>query len=184
MTLGEKIQYGRKKENININDFAELLNISIEEVNDYESNLKVPDIPMLIKISNILELSLDYLLKDSKIEDNKSNQSLNSNESKKKQSIKKKKLTTIKCLLVAEILIRTIIATFWGFAINLQFGWIAGIIVIFVSIPIAIHSANKIKKSSRKMDFLAESIIVLLFTGLISGIFMLCIKDDDYTYLN
>lgn len=183
MTLGEKIQLGRKKTNLSKEDFASILNISLEVVDAIESDRYVPDTKTMVQISNILNLSLDYLLKDVKNEEPVVNVTEKGSKDLSKKKIKKSKLTTIRCLLVAEVIISTVICVFWGLALSLQYGWIAGIVRLFVSLPIAIHSVNKIKKSKHKTDFLAESIIVLLFTGLISGIFMLCIKDDDYTYL-
>ena len=181
MTLGEKIELGRKKNGLSKEDFASILNISLEVVNAIEDNKYLPDTKLMIEISNVLNLSLDYLLKDGKVEEKEECKSTKINN---KKVIKKEKVTTIKCLLVAEIIICTIICVFWGLAINLKYGWIAGIVRIFVSLPIAVHSVNKIKKSSRKSDFLAESIVTLLFAGLISGIFMLCVKDDDYIESN
>ena len=66
MTLGEKIELGRKKNGLSKEDFASILNISLEVVNAIEDNRYLPDTKLMIEISNVLNLSLDYLLKDGK----------------------------------------------------------------------------------------------------------------------
>ena len=64
MTLGEKIKFGRKKLGLSKEDFASILNVSLEEVQSIENNELLPDTNKMIQISNVLDFSLDYLLKD------------------------------------------------------------------------------------------------------------------------
>lgn len=158
MTLGEKIELGRKKNGLSKEDFASILNISLEVANAIEDNKYLPDTKLMIEISNVLNLSLDYLLKDikeqeiveNKIVENKKEEKVRKN---KKKHIKSSSLTTIKCLLIIEIIVSTILFTFIGLANDVRLGWIAGLARIFVSVPIAIHSVNKIKKSNKKVIF-------------------------------
>ena len=63
MTLGEKLSSLRKKQGWSQEELAEKLNVSRQSVSKWESDLSVPDIDKIIKLSEIYAVSTDYLLK-------------------------------------------------------------------------------------------------------------------------
>ena len=63
MTLGEKLSSLRKKQCWSQVELAEKLNVSRQSVSKWESDLSVPDIDKIIKLSEIYSVSTDYLLK-------------------------------------------------------------------------------------------------------------------------
>lgn len=52
----------RKQHNLSQADLAKLLNISRQSYNFYENEKRDPDTTMLIRIADIFDVSLDYLL--------------------------------------------------------------------------------------------------------------------------
>lgn len=64
MTFGEKLSRLRKENNMTQEQFAERLGVSRQSVSKWESNTAYPETEKLIRISSILDCSLDYLLKD------------------------------------------------------------------------------------------------------------------------
>jgi len=64
MSLGYKISKERKKQNITQEQFAQLLDVSRQSVSRWESDVVYPEIDKLIMVSEILNVSCDYLLKD------------------------------------------------------------------------------------------------------------------------
>lgn len=63
MTLSEKIMNLRKKNGWSQEELAERLDISRQSVSKWESGESVPTLEKLIRISEIFEVSTDYLLK-------------------------------------------------------------------------------------------------------------------------
>lgn len=63
MNFGEQIKNIRKKEKLTQEQFAIRLNISRQAVSNWENNKNLPDIGMLILISNVFHISLDVLIK-------------------------------------------------------------------------------------------------------------------------
>lgn len=64
MTLSEKIMNLRKKKGWSQEELAERLDISRQSVSKWESGESVPTLEKVIRISEIFEVSTDYLLKD------------------------------------------------------------------------------------------------------------------------
>lgn len=64
MTLGEKLSSLRKKHSYTQEQFAELLGVSRQSVSKWESDTSYPETDKLIRISQLFQCSLDYLLKD------------------------------------------------------------------------------------------------------------------------
>lgn len=69
MNFGEQIKSIRQKEKLTQEQFAVKLNVSRQAVSNWENNKNLPDIGMLILISEVFQISLDYLIKG----DNKMN---------------------------------------------------------------------------------------------------------------
>ena len=63
MDFGEQIKNIRKKENLTQEQFAIKLNVSRQAVSNWENNKNLPDIGMLILMSDVFQISLDQLIK-------------------------------------------------------------------------------------------------------------------------
>lgn len=63
MDFGNQIKNIRKKESLTQEQFAIKLNVSRQAVSNWENNKNLPDIGMLILMSNIFKISLDELIK-------------------------------------------------------------------------------------------------------------------------
>ena len=61
--FGEQIKSIRKKENLTQEQFAIKLNVSRQAVSNWENNKNLPDIGMLILMSDVFQISLDQLIK-------------------------------------------------------------------------------------------------------------------------
>ncbi len=64
MTLGEKIKDARLKAGLTQEQFAEKLTVSRPAVTKWEADRGIPDVENLKAISQLLNVSLDYLLND------------------------------------------------------------------------------------------------------------------------
>lgn len=64
MVLGEKIALLRKQKGWSQEDLAERLDISRQSVSKWESGTSVPDLDKIIKVSELFQVSTDFLLKD------------------------------------------------------------------------------------------------------------------------
>ena len=63
MDFGEQIKSIRQKEKLTQEQFAMKLNVSRQAVSNWENNKNLPDIGMLILMSNVFKISLDELIK-------------------------------------------------------------------------------------------------------------------------
>lgn len=68
MTTGEKIAKLRRENNYTQEQLAEILSISRQSVSKYESGLAYPETEKIIRLSELFDCTLDYLLKDEVIE--------------------------------------------------------------------------------------------------------------------
>ena len=64
MILAEKIMKLRKQNGWSQEELACMLNVSRQSVSKWESGASIPDLDKILKISQIFEVSTDYLLKD------------------------------------------------------------------------------------------------------------------------
>ena len=64
-TIGDRIKEIRKKRGLTQEQLAEKLDISVQFVGQIERGLKLPSMPVFIKLVEILNVSSDYLLRDS-----------------------------------------------------------------------------------------------------------------------
>lgn len=63
MDFAEQIKTIRKDHHLTQEQFATKLNVSRQAVSNWENNKNLPDIGMLILISNVFQVSLDQLIK-------------------------------------------------------------------------------------------------------------------------
>lgn len=64
MTLGEKIYKLRTENNLSQEAFGECLGVSRQSVSKWETNQSVPELEKIIAISELFDVTTDYLLKD------------------------------------------------------------------------------------------------------------------------
>lgn len=64
MTLGEKIQMLRSKEGLSQEQLAERLTVSRQSVSKWELGQSTPDLDYVVQLSEIFNVTLDYLVKD------------------------------------------------------------------------------------------------------------------------
>lgn len=62
MVLGEKIKYLREEKGLTQQKLADILNINRVTLTGYEIGRRTPDVYMLKKIADFLEVTVDYLL--------------------------------------------------------------------------------------------------------------------------
>lgn len=79
MNLSERIQELRKRKGLSQEQLAEILSVSRQAVSKWESNQSVPEVEKIVAMSNLFEVSTDYLLKGIEVNDN----NLKGNNSKK-----------------------------------------------------------------------------------------------------
>ena len=65
LTIGDRSKEIRKKRGLTQEQLAEKLDISVQFVGQIERGLKLPSMPVFIKLVEILNVSSDYLLRDS-----------------------------------------------------------------------------------------------------------------------
>lgn len=68
MNLGEKIYKLRKEKGLSQESLAELVGTTRQAISKWENNQGYPETEKLLMISNIFEVSVDFLLKDEKTE--------------------------------------------------------------------------------------------------------------------
>ncbi|WP_255255282.1 helix-turn-helix domain-containing protein [Bacillus pseudomycoides] len=66
MELGNKLKELRKEHNYSQNQLADKLNVTAQAVSKWENNKCAPDIINLIQLSDLYNVSLDYLIKSDK----------------------------------------------------------------------------------------------------------------------
>lgn len=65
LALGDRIKEVRKTQNLTQEQLAERLDISVEFVGQIERGLKLPSMQVFIRLIETLNVSADYLLRDS-----------------------------------------------------------------------------------------------------------------------
>ena len=64
MKIGEKLAAARRAKNITQEQLADILGVSRQAVSRWESDLAYPETENLVRLSKILDVNCDYLLKD------------------------------------------------------------------------------------------------------------------------
>ncbi len=71
MTLGDKLSKFRKENNYTQEQLADVLGVSRQAISKWENDTTYPETDKLIRMSDLFDCSLDYLLKDKTETDNK-----------------------------------------------------------------------------------------------------------------
>lgn len=66
-SIGEKIKEARTEKKMTQQELADLLNISRSAISNWESERNYPDLDTIVRLSDILEISLNKLLREDKI---------------------------------------------------------------------------------------------------------------------
>ena len=69
MNISEKILKLRKSHNLSQEDLAEKLNVYRQSISKWENGQSIPETEKLIELSEIFNVSIDYLLKSSEIDE-------------------------------------------------------------------------------------------------------------------
>lgn len=72
MTFGEKLQLLRKQNGLSQEQLASQLTVSRQTISKWELDTSLPDTENIIQISNIFDVSIDYLLKEDAEQGNES----------------------------------------------------------------------------------------------------------------
>lgn len=64
MSIGEKIVEARRENNLTQEQLAELLGVTRQSISRWEQNQAFPEMEKIIRLSDILGVSCDYLLKE------------------------------------------------------------------------------------------------------------------------
>lgn len=64
LVMGDRIREARKKQNLTQEQLAEKLDVTVVYISQIERGLKLPSLPIFVKIVEILNVSADYLLRD------------------------------------------------------------------------------------------------------------------------
>ena len=64
MTLGEKLSKLRKEYNYTQEQLADILGVSRQSISKWESDIAYPETDKLVKMGNLFDCSMDYLLKE------------------------------------------------------------------------------------------------------------------------
>ena len=62
-TLGRKISDYRRMRNMTQEELAEKVNVSSQAVSKWENNLSIPDLPILIELADLFQVTLDDLVR-------------------------------------------------------------------------------------------------------------------------
>jgi transcriptional regulator with XRE-family HTH domain len=71
MTLGDKLAKLRKENHYTQEQLADILGVSKQAISKWERNITYPETYKLIRMSELFNCSLDYLLKDAEETDHK-----------------------------------------------------------------------------------------------------------------
>lgn len=111
MSFGEKLTNLRRAHNYTQEQFANLLGVSRQAVSRWESGTAYPETEKLIKIGEMFDCSIDYLLKDS-MEDPPNSSSHMENPEPKPKSKKKRKViaavTAVSVIVIAVLAVALI----------------------------------------------------------------------------
>lgn len=69
-TLGSRIKYIREKMNCTGEGFGKLLNVTKVAISNWENDNRKPDVDMIVKIATLGNVTTDFLLCKTDIEDN------------------------------------------------------------------------------------------------------------------
>ena len=195
MTLGEKIQLARKKKGMSQEDLASMLNVSRQAVQKWESGASQPEVNNLIQISNMFDVSLDYLLKDLEevnkeiIKDDKKEENIGNVDNgqnlqiTQEKTIRSGKYTVIKVWMIIGCILSPMSVS-GSFASALGPYSLLFLVLYAITIPLCCTVLSIVKHSHEKSETVGAGVLSLLLISFIGGIIILTINDGDYEMSN
>ena len=187
MTLGEKIQLCRKKKGLSQEDLANLLNVSRQAVQKWESDAAKPELSKIVEISNVFDVSTDYLLKGieekdiTTIQNNERNDNLyTKQESPSIKHLEKGRYKAIKVWMIIGCVLTPMFAG--GSYLNNQYKpeALLFLLLYLVTIPLCVLALNKCKKAQSQSELIAFGVVCALFVSFIGGILMVSSGDKFF----
>lgn len=181
MTLGEKIQLSRKKKGMSQEDLANLLNVSRQSVQKWESGASTPELNKLVEMSNTFEVSLDWLVKDVEIAESQPEHK----EEKPAEPITQKKIsnsyTVTKVFLILGMVLTPISfsANFMRIFSYEKTGVIFAVLAILyvIELVLGLPTLGALQKGKNKREIIGYAIMTMFCLSFIAGILMLASKD-------
>lgn len=191
MEISEKIRYSREKKHISQEEIADALNIDIEVVRRWENGSLQIDINNIVKLSGILNVSLDYLLKDDDLTDYQhlnpnipnnseaeSNLITETSKPSKKTALQLSYKTIKIWMIIGTILTPLSLA---GTYLNDTYKPDAYLffLIYIVTIPLCILGLKVIKYPKKKQELVGWGIVIMLAVSIIAGILILTKIEND-----
>ena len=154
MNIGERIYELRRKNSMSQEDLAEKMNVSRQSISKWESSQSVPEVEKIIQLSNILNVSTDWILKG----ENSKKQTSQSN---------KNNLKSVQTLSTALNYTGFVIGTFILF--EKQAVWAVAVPIVFSILSLAIYfavysdSENTDEKKQSLNTFIKLNIFIFSF---------------------
>ena len=167
MNIGERIYELRRKNSMSQEDLAEKMNVSRQSISKWESSQSVPEVEKIIQLSNIFNVSTDWILKGE-------------NSKKQKSQSNKNNLKSVQTVSTALNYIGFVIGTFILF--EKQAVWAVAVPIVFSILSLAIYfavysdSENTDEKKQSLNTFIKLNIFIFAFWILLFIPFIIVIR--------
>ncbi len=154
MNIGERIYELRRKNSMSQEDLAEKMNVSRQSISKWESSQSVPEVEKIIQLSNIFNVSTDWILKCE-------------NSKKQKSQSNKNNLKSVQTVSTALNYIGFVIGAFILF--EKQAVWSVAVPIVFSILSLAIYfavysdSENTNEKKQSLNTFIKLNIFIFSF---------------------
>ena len=145
MNIGERIYELRRKNSMSQEDLAEKMNVSRQSISKWESSQSVPEVERIVQLSNIFNVSTDWILKGE-------------NSKNKKSQSNKNNLKSVQTVSTALNYIGFVIGTFILF--EKQAVWAVAVPIVFSILSLAIYFA--VYSDSENTDEKKQSLNTLI----------------------
>lgn len=119
--IGERLAELRTKQNMTQEEFAEYMEVSRQAVSKWELDKSLPDVGKLLKMSELFQVSIDYLLKGTEVADNEiqkideaKNEAPEPDEEEQNEDKKKSKKGIVISLVLTGVLLLAVLALLIG----------------------------------------------------------------------
>lgn len=154
MNIGERIYELRRKNSMSQEDLAEKMNVSRQSISKWESSQSVPEVERIVQLSNIFNVSTDWILKCE-------------NSKKQKSQSNKNNLKSVQTVSTALNYTGFVIGTFILF--EKQAVWAVAVPIVFSILSLAIYfavysdSENTDEKKQSLNTFIKLNIFIFSF---------------------
>lgn len=167
MNIGERIYELRRKNSMSQEDLAEKMNVSRQSISKWESSQSVPEVERIVQLSNIFNVSTDWILKGE-------------NSKKQKSQSNKNNLKSVQTVSTALNYIGFVIGAFILF--EKQAVWSVAVPIVFSILSLAIYfavysdSENTNEKKQSLNTFIKLNIFIFAFWILLFIPFIIVIR--------